>query len=133
MRKRAPYLIGFLALLAVETGIALFVRDAFVRPYVGDMLVTVLLCCLVRGLFPHRPKWLALYVFLFSAAAEFSQLMDIAAILGIKSAALRILLGATFDPKDILCYFLGCTAFWAAETWLSNRRTKTAQNSAPKG
>lgn len=35
----------FCGLLAVEIGIAIFVHDAFVRPYVGDMLVTLLLLC----------------------------------------------------------------------------------------
>lgn len=124
MRKRAVYCIVFLALLAAEIGIALFVRDNFVRPYVGDALVTVLLCCLVRCIFPHGPKWLAAYVFIFSVAVEFSQLAGIATILGVKSTVLRTLLGATFDPKDILCYFVGCMAFGAAEGWFSHRRRK---------
>ena len=44
--KKLIYLLIFLCLLATEIVISLFVNDAFIRPYVGDMLVTLLLCCL---------------------------------------------------------------------------------------
>ena len=122
MKKRSWCLICFLALLAIETAIALFVHDHFVRPYVGDALVTLLLCCFVRCFFPYRPKWLALYVFLFSVAVEISQLVGIADRLHIENAALRVLLGATFDFKDIFCYFVGCAVFFAAESWLAGSK-----------
>ncbi len=37
-QKRLAYLLAFVLLLVVEVCIALFVHDAFVRPYVGDVL-----------------------------------------------------------------------------------------------
>jgi hypothetical protein len=40
---RKTYFWIFLGLLLLEIGIALFVHDDFIRPYVGDVLVTVLL------------------------------------------------------------------------------------------
>lgn len=43
MKKRLWYLTAFVILLMVEICIALFVHDRFIRPYVGDVLVTVLL------------------------------------------------------------------------------------------
>ncbi|MDD3260481.1 MAG: DUF2809 domain-containing protein [Oscillospiraceae bacterium] len=104
--------------------IALFVHDSFIRPYLGDMLVTVLLCCLLRCLFPRRPKLLALWVFLFSAAVEFSQLLGLADRLGIRSGALQTILGATFDWKDIFCYLCGCILFFLAEKALLKRKIK---------
>ncbi|HIB66328.1 MAG TPA: DUF2809 domain-containing protein, partial [Phycisphaerales bacterium] len=39
------YLVLTLLLLAVEVYIGLYVRDSFIRPFVGDMLVVVLLYC----------------------------------------------------------------------------------------
>ena len=36
------YAICFAGLFVVETLIALFVRDAFIRPYMGDVLVVIL-------------------------------------------------------------------------------------------
>ena len=42
------YAICFIGLFIVETLIALFVRDAFIRPYMGDVLVVILIYCFVR-------------------------------------------------------------------------------------
>ena len=42
------YAICFIGLFIVETLIALFVRDAFIRPYMGDILVVILIYCFVR-------------------------------------------------------------------------------------
>lgn len=120
MKKRISYLLAFLALLVVEICIALFVRDEFVRPYVGDMLVTVLLCCLCRAIFPHFAP--ALPVFLFAAAVEGLQWFGLTEMLGLKGTAMGIILGSTFDWKDILCYGLGCLLFAGAE-WLVLRAT----------
>ena len=49
--KRFSYFLIFCSLMAVEVCIALFVHDSFIRPYVGDMLVTLLLCCMARWSF----------------------------------------------------------------------------------
>jgi hypothetical protein len=64
IRKR--YFLWALVLLAAECLIGAFVRDAFIRPYVGDMLITVLLCCLMRVLLPNGSRLLPVWVFLFS-------------------------------------------------------------------
>jgi len=45
---RVFYVIGTVLLLCAELAIAWFVHDNVVRPYVGDVLVTVLLCCFCR-------------------------------------------------------------------------------------
>lgn len=123
--KRAVYLISFCALLAIEICIGLFIHDRFIRPYIGDVLVTVLLCCLVRCAFPNKPRLLVLYVFLFSVAVELLQLLKLADRIGLKSGVLRIVLGATFDWTDILCYAVGCAMFYAAERLFIKRRRGT--------
>ena len=102
-----------LCLLAVEICIALFVHDSFIRPYVGDILVTVLLCCLCRAIFPRFAP--AVPVFLFAAAVEGLQWLDLAEMLGLQGTALGIILGSTFDWKDLLCYGLGCLLFAGGE------------------
>ena len=42
MKRRGIYAIAFVLLLVTEVLIALFVRDRFIRPYGGDILVTVI-------------------------------------------------------------------------------------------
>ena len=122
MKKRTGYILSFLVLLLMECLIGAFVRDSFIRPYLGDMLVTVLLCCLVRCLKPEGSKWLPLWVFCFSAAVEVLQLLDLPARLGLDNTPLAIALGSTFDWKDILCYLLGCILFAVAEIFGTRRR-----------
>lgn len=118
MRRRLGYLLAFLAVLAIEICIGLFVRDRFIRPYAGDMLVTVLLCCLCRAAFPRVSP--ALPVFLFAALVEGLQALNLVEKLGLQGSVLGIIMGSTFDWKDIPCYALGCVSFAAVE-WLAGR------------
>ena len=115
-KRRILYAIIFITLLCVELCIALFVHDAFVRPYIGDVLVTVLLCCLCRIAVPKGVPALPAYVFLFAALVEAAQYIDVVKLLGWEdNAILSTLIGRTFSWADILCYGVGCVAFWAAE------------------
>lgn len=109
--RRIVYLLIFCGLLAVEVCIALFVNDAFIRPYVGDMLVTLLLCSLCRVIVPNQVRLLPLYVFIFAASVEVSQYFDLVALLGLAdNRILSIALGRTFSWIDIVCYAVGCMA-----------------------
>lgn len=107
--KRVIYLAIFCGLLAVEVCIALFVHDAFVRPYVGDMLVTLLLCCMCRVAFPDEIRLLPVFVFLFAACVEIGQYFDVVALMGLTdNRLLSIALGRTFSWMDLVCYAIGC-------------------------
>ena len=109
--RRILYASIFCGLLAVEVCIALFVNDSFIRPYVGDMLVTLLLCCLCRVIIPGKVRLLPLYVFAFSACVEIDQYFDLVALLGLAdNRFLSVLMGRTFSWLDLLCYAVGCVA-----------------------
>jgi hypothetical protein len=111
-RQRLAYLSTFLVIFALEICIALFVRDSFIRPYGGDVLVTVLICCFVRIFIPKGMKLLPLWVFLFAAAVEVGQYFDFVTLLGLGDIRFfRIVLGTTFSWADLVCYGAGCTLF----------------------
>ena len=119
MKKRLGYILAFVLLLTVEILIALFVRDDFIRPYGGDILVTVLICAAVRILFPTGIRLLPLWVFLFAAGVEIGQYFDFVTLLGLGDIAFfRILLGSTFSFADLLCYAAGCVLFLLGEKLL---------------
>ncbi len=121
-KKRLIYAALFLLILLSEILIALFVNDNFVRPYVGDMLVTVLICCFLRIFFPKGVKLLPMYVFLFAAAVEVCQYFDIVKLLGLENNTFfSILLGRTFSFPDILCYAVGCIAIFGLEKLLDHK------------
>ncbi len=114
--RRILYLLIFCGLLGVEVGIALFVNDAFVRPYVGDMLVTLLLCCLFRVIVPDKVPLLPVYVFVFAACVEIGQYFDLVALLGLAdNRIISIALGRTFSWMDLVCYAVGCVAAFALD------------------
>lgn len=117
--SRQFYCGAFAALLAVEIFIALFVHDSFVRPYLGDVLVIVLLYCLGRGPLGIRGKWLVPAVTALGALAEGLQYLRLADRLDLgPDSPLRIILGSTFDPADLLCYLAGglTLAVWELAT-----------------
>lgn len=124
-KGRLSYILLFFILLGVEVLIALFVRDTFIRPYVGDMLVTVVICLLLRGVTPIRAKLLPLWVFLFAAAVEIGQYFDFVALLGLENNRfISVLLGRTFSLADIICYGVGCLIFFAAEGFILKKHKK---------
>ena len=107
--KRILYGSVFCGLLGIEVYIALFINDSFIRPYVGDMLVTLLLCCLCRVIIPSKLRLLPLYVFAFAACVEIGQYFDLVALLGLAdNRFLSVLLGRTFSWMDLVCYAVGC-------------------------
>lgn len=118
MKKRLLFAGLFALLFGIECLIALYVRDRFIRPYLGDMLVTVLLYFFVRIWVPQGVRRLSLWIFFFAVAVEVSQHLWLAALLGIEHIpAARIILGSTFDRKDIACYGAGCLLM----AWLERR------------
>ena len=102
----------FLGLLLVEICIGLFVHDDFIRPYIGDVLVTVLLCCLCRCVKPEGMPLLPVWVLLFSILVECAQLIEIPALDG---TLLGTILGSTFDIADLICYAIGCALIAGAD------------------
>lgn len=118
---RIKYMVVFLLLLFVEVMIALYVHDAFVRPYVGDMLVVILVYSFMRIVIPIRCRLLPLYVFLFAAGVEILQYFRLVQVLGLENNTfLRILIGSVFDIKDIACYGVGGILLEAFE-WIKSR------------
>lgn len=116
MKKRILYAFITLLLLVIEVLIALFVHDKFIRPYIGDVLVTVLICTFLRIFIPKGVKLLPLYVFVFAAGVEVMQYFRIVEVLGLAdNRFFSILIGLVFDVKDIVCYGVGCVVFFVAE------------------
>lgn len=116
MKKRLIYLIVTILILIIEVMIALFVHDKFVRPYIGDVLVTILICSFLRIFIPKGVKPLPLYVFIFALGVEVLQYFRIVELLGFSdNRFLSILIGSVFDVKDVVCYGVGCVLFFFGE------------------
>lgn len=120
-KQRIKYLIAFIVLLCIEFLIAIYMRDTFIRPYVGDLLVVIVLYCVVRVVIPDKYRLMPLWIFIFAVFVECLQYIKIVEILGMENNTfLRILIGATFDWKDMMCYGIGCVLLGTYE-WFTRK------------
>ena len=128
MKKRILYAVATLFLLLIEVIIALYVHDDFIRPYVGDMLVVIVIYTFIRIIVPEKCKLIPLFLFIFAAGVELLQLANIVEILGVAdNKFLKILIGSVFDIKDIVCYAVGCVILCMYE-WVRVRRHDTSMH-----
>ncbi|MBN2390668.1 MAG: DUF2809 domain-containing protein [Anaerolineae bacterium] len=117
MRIRAKYLLITLSLFIVEVLIATtFSHSRFIRSYLGDYLVVILLYCLVKSFYDAPPLALATSIFIFACGIEIAQYFRLTDILGLRPGSVpSILLGTNFSWFDILMYFAGSlTAYFAS-------------------
>jgi hypothetical protein len=111
MRWNWKYAFIALVILLIEIAIALFVRDKFVRPFIGDLLVVVLLYFSFRTILKAKASSVAIGVFIFAIGIEVLQFFQLAEVLGLEQNGIaRVILGSTFDWLDILAYTLGIMA-----------------------
>ena len=122
MKKRILYAVATLLLLLIEVIIALYVHDDFIRPYVGDILVVIVIYTFIRIFIPEKCKLVPLFIFIFATGVELLQLANIVEILGVAdNKFLKTLIGSVFDVKDIICYAVGCMMLCVYE-WVRVRQ-----------
>lgn len=108
VKVSTKYLLLSATLLVVEICIGLFAHDKIIRPYVGDLLVVILLYCLVKSFFRISALKAAIGVLLFAWLVEILQAFHIADRLGFEHSKLaRIIIGSTFEWSDMVVYALG--------------------------
>lgn len=109
------FLIAFLV-LAVEVLIALFINDNFVRPYIGDVLVVILIYCFLKAFIKLPVLTTAILVLLFSFTIELLQYFNFVQKLGMEgSEVARTVLGTAFSWKDLIAYSAGIVIVLLAE------------------
>ena len=116
------YSILALAIFAIEVCIALFVKDMFVRPYVGDMLAVVLVYAILRAI--GLRAVLSLVLALAAAfAIEAAQAFFVLRLVGFAdNQILRTIFGGSFDVYDLLAYSSGALLAGLVELALHHRR-----------
>lgn len=108
LRFHKIYFLLTLLLFITEVLIALFIHDDIIRPYVGDVLVVILLYCMVKSFLNLSVVKTAILVLLFSYLIETLQHFNIVQRLGLEHSTLaRTIIGTYFTWIDILAYTLG--------------------------
>ncbi|MET4081725.1 hypothetical protein ABIB40_001674 [Pedobacter sp. UYP30] len=102
------YFLLAIALFIIEFLIAIYAQDDIIRPFIGDLLVVILLYCLVKSFIKARNTSIAVAVLLCSYAVEILQYFHIVNLLGLdKIKWATILIGTSFAWMDLLMYTLG--------------------------
>ncbi len=122
--NKTYFFLGLL-LLVVEIYIGMYVKDNFVRPYLGDFLVVILIYCLLKSFWKETPLKVALYVLIFSFVVEISQYFKIVEILGLQSNKFAsIIIGTSFAWEDLMAYVLGIGVVLIIEYGFRKKKNK---------
>lgn len=100
----------------IEVVIALFVKDRFIRPYLGDVLVVILIYCFVKSFINISVYKAALGVLLFAFTIEILQYCSLVEKLKLQhNTVAKTVIGTSFSWEDILAYMAGILIVLIAE------------------
>ncbi|WP_412476310.1 DUF2809 domain-containing protein [Flavobacterium sp. TBRC 19031] len=103
-------------LFLIEVVIALFVKDKFIRPYLGDLLVVILIYCFVKSFVKISVFKTALGVLLFAFTIEILQYCSLVKKLKLQhNTVAKTVIGTSFSWEDILAYIAGILIVLIAE------------------
>ena len=119
------YFVLTLLLFVIEILIALFTHDPIIRPYIGDVLVVILIYCFVKSFVNTAFLPTAIGVLLFSYLVEALQYFKIVNKLGLKDSKLaKIIIGTSFAWLDLLAYTVGIVVVIYLEIVSAKRKAK---------
>ena len=116
IRFNKVYFICTVFLFIVEILIAKFAHDQLIRPYIGDLLVVVLLYCFVKS-FLNTPVFAtSIVVLIFSYFIEALQYLHIVNRLGLQDSPIAsTIIGTSFEWTDIIAYTIGIAVVLGVE------------------
>lgn len=111
---RKPYILIATSILIFGLIIVfLFSHIFFLRHFLSDVIIVIFMYSFIKVIFPyfHSIKT-AIGVFVFSITVEFLQYLKINSYLRLnpKDLWVRLTLGSTFDPMDLVAYTIGLGA-----------------------
>jgi len=105
---KPKYLLLTILIFIIEILIALFVNDKIIRPFIGDLLVVVLIYCFLRAFWNTSPKTVAISTLLFSFSVEIAQYFNIVELMGLQNNRFAVvLIGNVFSWLDLIAYSVG--------------------------
>lgn len=105
---RPGYAVLAAIVLIVEIGIALFVRDRWIRPHGGDVLAVILVYLAVRAVTRWSVGTSVTVALGVAIAVELGQYVGILRYIGLDHVpVVRVVIGTGFDPADFVSYGIG--------------------------
>lgn len=111
------YLFLTIVLFLIELSIALYIKDNFIRPFGGDVLVVILIYCFLKIFLNERPLKVALIVLAFSFVVEILQYFNVVKLLGLQNNKIAsVIIGTSFSWLDLVAYIFGFLIILTMET-----------------
>lgn len=115
---RPGYALAALAIFLIEVAIALWVRDAWVRPFGGDVLAVILVYCGLRAVTRLDVVPAALIAVAVGFVVEAGQALHLADRLGLgDNPVARVVLGTAASVEDLIAYSVGGVILVLIERW----------------
>jgi len=116
------YLFIFIFILLIEIYVGFFVHDRIIRPYIGDLLVVILIYAFLKIFISKKHVLIAFATFIFACMVEFAQHCNLITLLGLEENKIaRVLIGTSFSWIDILAYFGGFLIIIFVEQYYKGR------------
>ena len=114
-----------IVILGIEILIAKFAHDQIIRPYIGDLLVVILMYCIVKSFLNTRVLTTALSVLIFSYIIETLQYFHTVDRLGLQDSKIaRLIMGTSFEWIDLVAYTIGTALILYFEKVIADRNLK---------
>lgn len=107
----------------MEFTIAYFHFNPFIRGFLGDVLVMLLLYSFLKIFIKNNVFNIAISVLGFAFLVELLQFLKLSEILKIKSKIILTVLGSVFDVWDLVAYFIGFLLILLIEKLLHKKYT----------
>ncbi|MEE1946020.1 DUF2809 domain-containing protein [Pedobacter sp. KR3-3] len=102
------YFLLAILIFLVEVFIALYIHDAIIRPYIGDVLVVILLYYAIRSFLRVPVLPTAIAVLIFAYLIEMLQYFQYVKWLGLQDSHLaNVVMGNSFAWTDLMAYTIG--------------------------
>ena len=125
LKFNRSYFVLAVMLFAIEVLIATFAHDRIIRPYIGDVLVVILIYCFVKSVLNTPVLPTAICVLLFSFAIEGLQYLNLVDRLGLQDSKIAAtIIGNSFEWIDIFAYVVGIVLVLFFEKIILSRNLK---------
>lgn len=119
------YFVAFLCLLLIESCIAIFLKDGFIRYTVGDFLAVMLLYCFFKSFIKAHNLHIAITTLIIAYCIELFQLTDMVRYGMLKEYKwIGIILGSHFSIGDLIAYSLGTVSILYLDTYILHLKSQ---------
>jgi hypothetical protein len=120
LKRRLIYgSLSILCFIACFLIVSLFNDNHFIRGFVGDIIVILLVYFLIKIFYNFPALKLTIFILGVAFSTELLQYFRLTTFLGLEHNTIaKLILGSVFDPYDLLAYTLGAVMVYNIDTRL---------------